>query len=100
MPLAYVFWHSPADPASYEERLLRFHAALLEAPPAGFATSASFRTRVPWIRAPAYEDWYVVDAGRRSVSSTPPPSTPRVRPHTRPSPPPPAPALRASMACS
>lgn len=60
MPLAYLFWHWPADGVGrddYEERLRRFHEAL-ELP-----GSRSFRLRrAPYAGQPAepYEDWYPV----------------------------------------
>lgn len=57
MTLAYVFWHWPADPDGYEDRIRGFHAALAR------PGTATFRLR----RAPfdrpgvVYEDWYPVD---------------------------------------
>lgn len=61
MPLAYVFWHWPADRVdreAYEERIRRFHVAL-ELP-----GSRTFRlARAPYAGQPPapYEDWYPVD---------------------------------------
>ena len=64
--LAYVFWHwrRPDVAASaYERAQAAFHAALREAPPVGFAASASAAvTGAPWANAggEAYEDWYLL----------------------------------------
>jgi hypothetical protein len=63
--LAYVFWHRPStgvEPAAYEEKLGRFHAALAETPPPGFRHSLAFRIAgAPWLTGDGYEDWYVLD---------------------------------------
>jgi hypothetical protein len=65
--LAYVFWHwrRPRVPAAeYEAAQRGFHAALAEAPPAGFERSFSVAVaEVPWLSAggDVYEDWYLVD---------------------------------------
>ncbi len=64
--LAYVFWHwslPQVPPADYEQALRRFHAALAQAPPAGFLRSWTRRvTGAPWVPAPTgYEDWYLLD---------------------------------------
>ncbi|MCU4184904.1 hypothetical protein K6U06_11080 [Acidiferrimicrobium sp. IK] len=69
-PLAYAFWHQPAEDASigeYEAALVAFHRALAADPPAGWRESWSWRLPVPpwWPGvptpgAPAYLDWYVV----------------------------------------
>jgi hypothetical protein len=64
--LAYVFWHRPAPAADgYEARLLAFHDALRDHPPAGFRASRSFRLdAAPWLpgEGTPYEDWYLVDS--------------------------------------
>ena len=65
--LAYVFWHwrRPDVPAvSYEALQRRFHAALGEAPPAGFFGSRSLAIAgAPWAGggSEAYEDWYLLE---------------------------------------
>jgi hypothetical protein len=63
--LAYVFWHRPRDGedhASYERLLAEFHHSLAHSPPAGTLASVSYRVPgLPWFRAPAYEDWYLVE---------------------------------------
>jgi hypothetical protein len=64
--LAYVFWHRPGgdQTSAYEARLLAFHAALAEHPPAGFTGSAALRVQeAPWLPGDgaAYEDWYAVE---------------------------------------
>ena len=65
--LAYVFWHrrsADVEASAYERRLAAFHRSLADAPPAGFAGSATFAVRgLPWMAAgtEAYEDWYGVD---------------------------------------
>jgi hypothetical protein len=65
--LAYVFWHwrrPTTTAADYEAAQRRFHAALAEAPPAGFIRSFSVAFRgAPWAAGglEAYEDWYLVD---------------------------------------
>jgi hypothetical protein len=64
--LAYVFWHwrrSTVDPATYETRLGRFHAALAGSPPHGFHESFAVALRgLSWANGgrDAYEDWYLV----------------------------------------
>ena len=57
MTLAYVFWHWPAEPARYEERMQAFHTAL-DRP-----GTATFRLeRAPFEDpAPPFEDWYSVE---------------------------------------
>ncbi|MDH3496279.1 MAG: hypothetical protein OER21_05925 [Gemmatimonadota bacterium] len=64
--LAYVFWHwslPQVAPADYEQALRRFHAALAQAPPAGFLRSWTHQvTGAPWVPGPiGYEDWYLLD---------------------------------------
>ena len=64
--LAYVFWHRPyahADPARYEDAMLRFHRALADGRPPGFVRGASFAIEpVPWLGDRAgYEDWYLIE---------------------------------------
>ena len=56
MDLAYVFWHWPARPDGYEERIRDFHAAL------GRPGTATFRlARAPFpAGGTTYEDWYPV----------------------------------------
>jgi hypothetical protein len=57
--LAYVFSHRPAggvDIAAYEDSLRRFHAALADASPSGFAGSATFKT------GGTYSDWYLLES--------------------------------------
>jgi hypothetical protein len=67
--LAYVFWHWPRPgvlPDEYERLQGRFHAALRDAPPAGFLGSRSEAIgAVPWITREdrAYEDWYLLENG-------------------------------------
>lgn len=68
--LAYVFWHwrrFGVQSADYESRLVTFHRALKDAPPAGFAGSACFAiSNGPWANdgKDAYEDWYLLtDSG-------------------------------------
>ena len=67
MTLAYLFWHWPRPgvaASEYERGQRAFHAALAEAPPAGFVRSLSFAiSEAPWAAAgsAAYEDWYLVD---------------------------------------
>lgn len=64
--LAYILWHWPGpgvDAASYERDELDFHRALTAAAPAGFRSSAVFRSAgAPWIPAgeAGYEDWYLL----------------------------------------
>jgi hypothetical protein len=56
--LAYVFFHHAApgtDVAAYEEGLRRFHAGLAQSRPAGFISSATYRSR------DGYSDWYLVE---------------------------------------
>jgi hypothetical protein len=66
--LAYVFWHwrrSDVDSAAYENAQRRFHAALADAPAAGFIHSHSAALQgATWAAGggAAYEDWYVVHA--------------------------------------
>ena len=65
--LAYLFWHRPkpaARSSAYERALGDFHRALAVTPPPGYAGSAVFRTKVPWIGqgGAAYEDWYLVES--------------------------------------
>ena len=72
--LAYVFWHRPRDSedvAAYESAVCAFHGSLARSAPAGMIASASYRDcELPWrtdadgdgaLRAPAYEDWYLVE---------------------------------------
>jgi hypothetical protein len=65
--LAYVFWHWRRDDVAaseYEQAQRRFHAALRDAPSAGFSRSHSAALRgAPWAAGggEAYEDWYLVD---------------------------------------
>jgi hypothetical protein len=65
--LAYVFWHRPGrggDPMAYETALHGFHAALADAPPAGYGGSCALALdAAPWLPGdgPAYEDWYLVE---------------------------------------
>jgi hypothetical protein len=67
--LAYVFWHWPRPGVSqdeYERLQRRFHAALRDAPPAGFLGSRSHAVAgVPGITpiGTAYEDWYMLENG-------------------------------------
>lgn len=64
MTLAYVFWHwTEGNETDYEARLIRFHRALADSPPAGFSRSSSSRvTGAPWIPRPqGYEDFYLVE---------------------------------------
>jgi hypothetical protein len=75
--LAYLFWHRPREGApaeDYERALETFHRSLAHRPPAGMTALASYRlAELPWqaadagqdqgagpLRAPAYEDWYLV----------------------------------------
>jgi hypothetical protein len=63
--LAYLFWHAPSagvEPRDYEAALLDFLDDLARAPPAGFASCATYRIpHVPWLANQAgYEDWYFV----------------------------------------
>ncbi len=81
--LAYLFWHRPREGApagDYEQALETFHRSLAHRPPAGMTAVASYRVAdLPWqaadaaappgapgtpaagaLRAPAYEDWYLV----------------------------------------
>ncbi len=76
--LAYLFWHRPREGApaeDYEQALETFHRSLAHRPPAGMTALASYRlAELPWrapgatgqnpladgLRAPAYEDWYLV----------------------------------------
>ncbi len=69
--LAYLFWHRPREGApaeDYEQALETFHRSLAHRPPAGMTAVASYRlSELPWrapdadgLRAPAYEDWYLV----------------------------------------
>lgn len=57
MSLAYVFWHWPAQPEGYEDRIRDFHAAL------GRPGTVTFRLdRAPFESDTApYEDWYPVE---------------------------------------
>ena len=57
MTLAYVFWHWPAQPDGYEDRIRAFHRAL------GRPGTATFRLeRAPFPQpGGVYEDWYPVD---------------------------------------
>jgi hypothetical protein len=76
--LAYVFWHWPAQPDGYEERMQAFHTALQR------PGSATFRlVRAPFDDTePPYEDWYPVsdwaDVGRLNDEAI---SGPRKPPH-------------------
>ena len=64
--LAYVFWHwkrTGVQAREYEARLRRFHEALAQSPPDGFAWSwAAALNKASWANNgnEAYEDWYVV----------------------------------------
>jgi hypothetical protein len=55
--LAYVFWHWPAWPEGYEDRIRRFHEALAR------PGAVTFRLERPPFadESGAYEDWYPVD---------------------------------------
>ena len=57
MTLAYVFWHWPAEPDGYEERMQAFHSAL------GRPGTATFRLERAPFEDPAapFEDWYPVE---------------------------------------
>lgn len=64
--LAYVFWHWPrpgVPAAEYEALQRRFHAALKEAPSAGFMGSRSVSIEgAAWAGGGrAYEDWYLLE---------------------------------------
>ena len=63
--LAYVFWHWPqngTDHAAYERRLAHFQAALAASRPPGLHDAAVFRlAAAPWIQAPGYEEWYLLE---------------------------------------
>ncbi len=63
--LAYLFWHRPREPGEtdgYESALVAFHRSLTRSRPAGVISSACYRlAELPWLQAPAYEDWYVLE---------------------------------------
>ena len=69
--LAYLFWHRPReseDAAAYESAVRAFHGSLARSTPAGMIASAVYRAaELPWdsrgaaLRAPAYEDWYLLE---------------------------------------
>jgi hypothetical protein len=63
--LAYVFWHTPAAGAEveeYEQSQLAFHRSLAHSRPVGMTGSVLARVgELPWLGAPAYEDWYLLE---------------------------------------
>lgn len=65
--LAYVFWHWPRPDVQrqdYEQRQRRFHAAMRDAPSAGYLGSRTYAiSGATWTSdaATAYEDWYLVE---------------------------------------
>lgn len=65
--LAYLFWHLPfvrIPPAHYEAALLDFHRDLVDSPPPGLKTCATYRiSDVPWLAGrQVYEDWCFVES--------------------------------------
>ena len=64
--LAYVFWHwrrFGIPSGDYETRLVSFHRAMKDAPPAGFSWSSCLAvSNEPWANdgKDAYEDWYCI----------------------------------------
>jgi hypothetical protein len=65
--LAYVFWHwrrFGVSSGDYEKRLVGFHRAMKDSPPAGFTWSACLAvSNEPWANdgKDAYEDWYCIE---------------------------------------